>query len=160
MPLSSLHCTLLMSPGLIMVVFQQHYWQPRLKINFEIPFLLVGFQANFAKYLCIFCITFFSISLQASAKRLATYWSDGCSCWFHGKLSEPRLDFRIQPERTGIAPSQESTERCKQKFVSIVAIRKPERKVVKASHCGSKQQYRSHAMIACSRHIYMYIYEC
>jgi len=30
---------------------------------------------------------------------------------------------------------------------SIVAIGKPERQVRKASHCGSKQQQRSHAMI-------------
>jgi len=29
----------------------------------------------------------------------------------------------------------------------FVAIGKPDRQVRKASHCGSKQQYRSHAMI-------------
>jgi len=40
----------------------------------------------------------------------------------------------------------------------IVAIGKPERQVRKASHCGSKQQEitcHDHAVIACSRHIYM-----
>jgi len=31
--------------------------------------------------------------------------------------------------------------------IACVAIRKPERQVHKASHCGSKQQWRSHAMI-------------